>query len=97
MDPRMREDDTGRGMDPRVREDDTGRGMDPRVREDDGKYVVMSAPLRRCCPLVIPAPASSFLPLPRHSCPCLVIPVPPPSFLRRQESIPVFPPTVKPP
>ena len=42
-------------MDPRFREDDTGRGMDPRVREDDGKYIVMSAPLRRCCPLVIPA------------------------------------------
>jgi hypothetical protein len=31
-------------MDPRMREDDTERGMDPRVREDDGKYVVMSAP-----------------------------------------------------
>jgi hypothetical protein len=77
MDPRMREDDTGRGMDTRVREDDKGRGMDPRMREDDGKYVVMSAPLRRCCPLVIPAPASSFL--------------------RRQESIPVFFSTVKPP
>ena len=64
-------------MDPRMREDDTERGMDPRVREDDGKYVVMSAPLRRSCPLVIPAPASSFL--------------------RRQESIPVFFSTVKPP
>ena len=64
-------------MDPRVREDDTGRGMDPRVREDDGKYVVMSAPLRRSYPLVIPATASSFL--------------------RRQESIPVFFSTVKPP
>jgi len=61
MDPRFRGDDTERGMDPRVREDDKGRGMDPRMREDDGKYVVMSAPLRRCCPLVIPAPASSFL------------------------------------
>ena len=24
-------------MDPRVREDDTGRGMDPRVREGDAK------------------------------------------------------------
>ena len=48
-------------MDPRVREDDTGRGMDPRVREDDGKYAVMPVPLRRYCPLVIPAPASSFL------------------------------------
>ena len=42
-------------MDPRMREDDTERGMDPRVREDDGKYVVMSAPLRRSYPLVIPA------------------------------------------
>ena len=68
---------TRKGMDPRFREDDTGRGMDPRVREDDGKYVVMSAPLRRSYPLVIPAPASSFL--------------------RRQESIPVFPPTAKTP
>ena len=52
---------TRKGIDPRFREDDTGRGMDPRVREDDGKYVVMSAPLRRYCPFVIPAPASSFL------------------------------------
>ena len=31
-------------MDPRVREDDTGKGMDPRVREDDGKYAFMPAP-----------------------------------------------------
>ena len=30
-------------MDPRVREDDTGRGMDPRVREDDGKCTVIPA------------------------------------------------------
>ena len=51
-------------MDPRMREDDTERGMDPRVREDDGKYVVMSAPpssqlpSRHSCPcLVIPAQA----------------------------------------
>ena len=57
-------------MDPRMREDDTGRGMDPRVREDDGKYVVMSAPF------VVAALSS---------------------FLRRQESIPVFFSTVKPP
>jgi hypothetical protein len=61
MDPRFRGDDTERGMDPRVREDDKGRGMDPRMREDDGKYAVMPVPLRRYCPLVIPAPASSFL------------------------------------
>ena len=77
MDPRFRGDDTERGMDTRVREDDKGRGMDPRMREDDGKYAVMPVPLRRHCPLVIPAPASSFL--------------------RRQESIPVFPPTAKTP
>jgi hypothetical protein len=64
-------------MDPRFRGDDTERGMDTRVREDDGKYAVMPVPLRRYCPLVIPAPASSFL--------------------RRQESIPVFPPTAKTP
>ena len=54
-------------MDSRVREDDTGRGMDPRVREDDGKYAVMPVPLRRYCPLVIPAKAGihpCFLPNP---------------------------------
>jgi len=28
---------TRKVMDPRVREDDTGRGMDPRVREGDAK------------------------------------------------------------
>ena len=50
MDPRMREDDAGRGMDPRMREDDAGRAMDPRMREDDGKCAVIPAHSRHSCP-----------------------------------------------
>jgi hypothetical protein len=84
MDPRVREDDAGRGMDPRVREDDTGRGMDPRVREDDGSsWIPACARMTENTPSCLPA---------------FVIPAEPAlDLIGGQESIPVFFPTVNPP
>ena len=54
-------------MDPRVREDDTGRGMDPRVREGDAKtWIPAFARMTENTPLFLPpfvisAPPPSFL------------------------------------